>query len=88
MHRNDLDPKVLAYQYLQTLPELARGQGNTFWVIPSEVTSALSGIAQAFGPGDAQSGTAANAGVTQAAAPTANGHTALVREAGVTPPTE
>ena len=50
VHRNDLDPKVLAYQYLQTLPELARGQGNTFWVIPSEVTSALSGIAQAFGP--------------------------------------
>jgi hypothetical protein len=42
---------VLAYQYLQTLPELARGEGNTFWVIPSEVTSALSGIAQAFGPG-------------------------------------
>ena len=51
VHRNDLDPKVLAYQYLQTLPELARGEGNTFWVIPSEVTSALSGIAQAFGPG-------------------------------------
>jgi regulator of protease activity HflC (stomatin/prohibitin superfamily) len=51
VHRNDLDPKVLAYQYLQTLPELARGQGNTFWVIPSEVTSALSGIAQAFGTG-------------------------------------
>ena len=49
VHRNDLDPKVLAYQYLQTLPELARGEGNTFWVIPSEVTSALSGIAQAFG---------------------------------------
>jgi regulator of protease activity HflC (stomatin/prohibitin superfamily) len=51
VHRNDLDPKVLAYQYLQTLPELARGEGNTFWVIPSEVTSALSGVAQAFGPG-------------------------------------
>src|SRR4029078_10477909 len=50
VHRNDLDPKVLAYQYLQTLPELARGQGNTFWVIPSEVTSALAGIAHACGP--------------------------------------
>jgi regulator of protease activity HflC (stomatin/prohibitin superfamily) len=51
VHRNDLDPRVLAYQYLQTLPELARGDGNTFWVIPSEVTSALAGVAQAFGPG-------------------------------------
>ena len=56
VHRNDLDPKVLAYQYLQTLPELARGEGNTFWVIPSEVTSALSGIAQAFGPGTPRRG--------------------------------
>jgi hypothetical protein len=53
VHRNDLDPRVLAYQYLQTLPQLARGEGNTFWVIPSEVTSALSGIAQAFSPGGA-----------------------------------
>ena len=49
VHRNDPDPKVLAYQYLQMLPQLAHGEGNTFWVIPSEVTSALSGIAQAFG---------------------------------------
>src|SRR5256885_7797609 len=44
IHRNDADPKLLAYQYLQTLPKLAQGEGNTFWVIPSEVTSALSSI--------------------------------------------
>ena len=37
MHDNDPDPKLLAYQYLQTLPQLAQGAGNTFWVIPSEV---------------------------------------------------
>ena len=48
MHRNDPDPKLLAYQYLQTLPQLAQGQGNTFWVIPSEVTSALQGVSKAF----------------------------------------
>ena len=29
-------------------PELAKGQGNTFWVIPSEVTSALQGVSKAF----------------------------------------
>ena len=67
VHRNDLDPKVLAYQYLQTLPELARGQGNTFWVIPSEVTSALSGIAQAFGTGAPAT---ADGGSRQATEPT------------------
>ncbi|MDN3354582.1 SPFH domain-containing protein [Actinomadura sp. DC4] len=48
IHRNDPDPKLLAYQYLQTLPELAKGEGNTFWVIPSEVTSALRSVTQAF----------------------------------------
>ena len=53
VHDNDPDPKLLAYQYLQTLPQLAQGQGNTFWVIPSEVTSALRSVASAFGSGDA-----------------------------------
>ncbi len=48
VHRNDPDPKLLAYQYLQTLPELAKGPGNTFFVIPSEVTAALSGVSRAF----------------------------------------
>src|SRR6195256_1225704 len=48
VHRNDPDPKLLAYQYLQMLPQLAQGPGNTVWVIPSEVTSALHGVAQAF----------------------------------------
>jgi regulator of protease activity HflC (stomatin/prohibitin superfamily) len=48
VHRNDPDPKLLAYQYLQTLPQLAAGPGNTFFVIPSEVTSALQGVSRAF----------------------------------------
>jgi hypothetical protein len=45
---------LLAYQYLQTLPQLAQGAGNTFWVIPSEVTSALRSVASAFGGGGAE----------------------------------
>src|SRR6201994_1937738 len=49
IHRNDPDPKLLAYQYLQTLPKLAEGAGNTFWVIPSEVTTALKAVTSAFG---------------------------------------
>jgi regulator of protease activity HflC (stomatin/prohibitin superfamily) len=59
VHDNDPDPKLLAYQYLQTLPQLAQGAGNTFWVIPSEVTSALRSVASAFGGGDAASATSA-----------------------------
>ena len=63
VHDNDPDPKLLAYQYLQTLPQLAQGAGNTFWVIPSEVTSALRSVASAFGGGDAAP--AANAAPAQ-----------------------
>ncbi|CAL9662762.1 SPFH domain-containing protein [Streptomyces sp. NPDC090994] len=48
VHRNDPDPKLLAYQYLQALPQLAQGQGNNFWVIPSEITAALQGVSRAF----------------------------------------
>ncbi|MFF4550528.1 SPFH domain-containing protein [Streptomyces sp. NPDC001435] len=48
VHRNDPDPKLLAWQYLQMLPQLAQGPGSTFWVIPSEVTSALQGVSRAF----------------------------------------
>jgi regulator of protease activity HflC (stomatin/prohibitin superfamily) len=51
VHENDPDPKLLAYQYLQTLPQLAQGSGNTFWVIPSEVTSALKAVTSAFSDG-------------------------------------
>ena len=55
VHDNDPDPKLLAYQYLQTLPQIAQGAGSTFLVIPSEVTSALRSVAGAFGGGDAAS---------------------------------
>ncbi|MCG5219943.1 SPFH domain-containing protein [Streptosporangium sp. KLBMP 9127] len=48
VHRNDPDPKLLAYQYLQVLPQLAQGENNTFFVIPSEVTAALTGVSRAF----------------------------------------
>jgi regulator of protease activity HflC (stomatin/prohibitin superfamily) len=52
VHDSDPDPKLLAYQYLQTLPQLAQSPGNTMWVIPSEVTSALRSISRAFGEDD------------------------------------
>jgi regulator of protease activity HflC (stomatin/prohibitin superfamily) len=51
IHANDPDPKLLAYQYLQTLPQLAQGSGNTVWMIPSEVTSALKALSSAFDVG-------------------------------------
>jgi regulator of protease activity HflC (stomatin/prohibitin superfamily) len=67
VHDNDPDPKLLAYQYLQTLPQLAQGAGNTFWVIPSEVTTALRSVASAFGGGDPPAGTEASPGTKRQA---------------------
>ncbi len=51
IHRGDPDPKLLAYQYLQTLPKLADGSANKLWIIPSELTEALKGLGKAFIPG-------------------------------------
>jgi regulator of protease activity HflC (stomatin/prohibitin superfamily) len=59
IHDGNPDPKVLAYQYLQTLPQLAQGEGNTFWVIPSEFTSAMKTLASAFDSGSGDGGQAA-----------------------------
>src|SRR5215210_6595509 len=49
IHAGDPDPKLLSYQYLQMLPELAKGDANKIWVIPSELTQALSGLSGAMG---------------------------------------
>jgi len=49
IHAGNPDEKLLAYQYLQTLPKLAEGPANKLWVIPSEFTEALQSIAKGFG---------------------------------------
>lgn len=46
IHQGKPDPQLLAYQYLQVLPQIAQGEANKVWVIPSELTSALSGISE------------------------------------------
>ncbi|MDH6236994.1 SPFH domain-containing protein [Cryobacterium sp. CG_9.6] len=50
IHDGDPDPKLLAYQYLLTLPKLAQGSANKLWIVPSELTEAMKGIGNAFGP--------------------------------------
>jgi regulator of protease activity HflC (stomatin/prohibitin superfamily) len=44
IHDGDADPKLLAYQYLQVLPQIAQGSANKMWIIPSELTQALDRI--------------------------------------------
>jgi regulator of protease activity HflC (stomatin/prohibitin superfamily) len=48
IHEGDADPKLLAYQYLQVLPQIAQGEANKVWTIPSEVTQALGRLTDAL----------------------------------------
>lgn len=52
IHRGKPTQKLLAYQYLQVLPQLARGDANKMWIIPSELTDALRGIGNTLGGQD------------------------------------
>ena len=57
IHEGDADPKLLAYQYLQMLPQIAQGESNKIWIIPSEFTralGALGGLAGGNGQQDQQ----------------------------------
>jgi hypothetical protein len=49
IHRGDPDSKLLAYQYLQVLPQIANSASSKLWIVPTELTQALSGISAALG---------------------------------------
>jgi regulator of protease activity HflC (stomatin/prohibitin superfamily) len=49
IHEGNADPKLLAYQYLQVLPQIAQGESNKVWIIPSEVTQALGKLGGVIG---------------------------------------
>lgn len=96
IHRGDADPKLLAYQYLQMLPQVAQGNSSQIWVIPAEFTSALEGIAAGFtgkgtstGPREAMDlGTSVLADAADAVAQAraeAESAVADAKEAGLTP---
>jgi len=48
IHDGNVDPKLLAYQYLQMLPQIAQGESNKLWIIPSEFSNALGMIGEAL----------------------------------------
>jgi regulator of protease activity HflC (stomatin/prohibitin superfamily) len=51
IHAAKPDPALLAYQYLQTLPQIAQGDANKMWIVPSEFSKALEGLAGLSGAG-------------------------------------
>src|SRR5712691_8512369 len=49
IHDGKPDAELLAYQYLQMLPQIAQGESNKVWIIPSELSQALGRLGR--GPG-------------------------------------
>ncbi|GAA4963017.1 SPFH domain-containing protein [Actinoplanes utahensis] len=49
IHQANPSQKVLAYQYLQSLPQIANGTANKVWILPTELTKALEGLGGALG---------------------------------------
>ncbi|MEV8268178.1 SPFH domain-containing protein [Microbacterium sp. NPDC076911] len=66
IHVGDADEKLLAYQYLQTLPKIADSPSSKLWIVPSELTQALQGIGEAFA---GRAGNAAPSDATGASKP-------------------
>jgi len=44
IHEGDPDPQLLAYQYVQALPQIAKGESNKVWIVPAEFQRALGRI--------------------------------------------
>ncbi len=49
IHDGKPDQGLLAYQYLQTLPQIAQGDANKMWIVPSEFSRALDGLSRLGG---------------------------------------
>jgi regulator of protease activity HflC (stomatin/prohibitin superfamily) len=49
IHEGAPDEALLSYQYLQMLPQLAKGEANKLFIIPSEFTQALGNLGGALG---------------------------------------
>ena len=74
IHDGKPDQGLLAYQYLQTLPQIAQGDANKMWIVPSEFTKALEGLAKLGGAdGEARSWMDVPANGNGGAAPTGDG---------------
>ena len=48
IHEGNPDQRLLAYKYLETLPEIAQGSANKLWIVPSELGKALEGLGGLF----------------------------------------
>ena len=74
IHEGNPDQRLLAYQYMQMLPQIAQGDANKVWIVPSEISKALEGIGGFF--------SGASARFAEPPAPAGAGSAGLVAPAG------
>jgi regulator of protease activity HflC (stomatin/prohibitin superfamily) len=84
IHEGKPDAELLAYQYLQMLPQIAQGTANKLWIVPSEMGKALEGLGSIVGglTGGGSNGSGSNGA---APAPTAS-KPAASKPAAIEPP--
>src|SRR5208282_5535195 len=73
IHEGKPDRALLSYEYLQMLPQLAEGDSNKVFVVPSEFAQAFGGIGEALARGVAGAGSQPDNGPTPIAPPDAPG---------------
>jgi regulator of protease activity HflC (stomatin/prohibitin superfamily) len=76
IHEGNPDQRLLAYQYMQMLPQIAQGDANKVWIVPSEIGKALEGIG----------GLVSSIGGQSATTPPAQPATPPAQPAGPVPP--
>ena len=64
IHEGNPDQRLLAYQYMQMLPQIAQGDSNKLWIVPSEIGKALEGIGSLIGGARPQTVPASSDAVT------------------------
>ena len=71
IHEGKPDAELLAYQYLQMLPQIAQGTANKLWIVPSEMGKALEGLGSIVGglTGGGSNGAAPDTGATKPVPP-------------------
>jgi len=75
IHEGNPDQRLLAYKYLEMLPEIAQGGANKLWIVPSELGKALEGLGGLFGNNSADNALPRSSGdePNQLAGPDGNG---------------
>lgn len=48
IHRGNADPKLLSYEYLKILPQIADSASSKLWIVPTELTAALDAVTKGF----------------------------------------